>query len=103
MKHKRSSSSEPYIPKTDVPPTSAQVAAARLIMKRHREGKGRVEITPKIRYLANYELKAEAVLPNVPPNAGQIAAAKLIMKRHREGKGRVEITPKIRYLASYED
>lgn len=72
-------------------------------MKRDREGKGRVEITPKIRHLANYELESEANLPNIPPNAGQIAAAKLIMKRHREGKGRVEITPKIRYLASYED
>ncbi|MCG7278773.1 hypothetical protein MHJ95_07220 [Corynebacterium imitans] len=103
MKHKRSSSSEPYIPKTDVPPTSAQVAAARLIMKRDREGKGCVEITPKIHHLANYELESEADLPSSPPNVGQIAAAKLIMKRHREGKGRVEITPEIRYLASYED
>ena len=103
MRHNRPSSSKPCIPKTDAPPTSAQVAAARLIMKRDREGKGRVEITPKIRYLANFNLDAEAVLPNVPPNVGQIAAAKLIMKRHREGKGRVEITPKIRYLANYGD
>ena len=36
-------------------PASAQGATAKLIMKRHHEGKGRVEITPKIRYLASYE------------------------------------------------
>lgn len=45
-----------YVPKTHVPPHAGQIAAAKLIMKRHREGKSRLEITPKIRYLANYEL-----------------------------------------------
>lgn len=44
-----------YVPKTDVPPTRGQIAAAKLIMKRDSEGKGRVEITPKIRYLAAYK------------------------------------------------
>ncbi|WP_018295715.1 hypothetical protein [Corynebacterium lubricantis] len=33
-------------------PTSAQIAAAKLIIKRDKEGKGNVEITPLIRKLA---------------------------------------------------
>ena len=50
------SEDEVYVPKTNVPPHAGQIAAAKLIVKRHREGKSRLEITPKIRYLANYEL-----------------------------------------------
>ena len=50
----RTPNKETYVPKTNVPPNAGQIAAAKLIMKRHREGKGRVEITPKIRYLASY-------------------------------------------------
>ncbi len=38
-------------------PTRGQIAAAKLIVKRDREGKGRVEITPRIRELATYELR----------------------------------------------
>lgn len=45
---------ERYVPKTDTPPTAGQIAAARLIIKRNREGKSKIEITPKIRYLAEY-------------------------------------------------
>lgn len=37
-------------------PTRGQIAAAKLILKRDREGKGRVKITPQIRQLAAYEL-----------------------------------------------
>ncbi|WP_177224251.1 hypothetical protein [Corynebacterium sp. NML120713] len=54
MEKRRTPNQEFYVPKTNVPPNAGQIAAAKLIMKRHREGKGRVEITPKIRYLANY-------------------------------------------------
>ncbi|QPK83678.1 RNA helicase [Corynebacterium qintianiae] len=43
-----------YVPKTSKPPTAGQIAAAKLIVKRDREGKGKVKITPKIEYLANY-------------------------------------------------
>ena len=49
------SEEEVYVPKTDVPPHAGHIAAAKSIMKRHREGKSRLEITPKIRYLANYD------------------------------------------------
>ena len=55
MEKRRTPNQEFYVPKTNVPPNAGQIAAAKLIMKRHREGKGRVEITPKIRYLASYE------------------------------------------------
>lgn len=54
MEKRRTPNQEFYVPKTNVPPNAGQIAAAKLIMKRHREGKGGVEITPKIRYLANY-------------------------------------------------
>lgn len=37
------------------PPTRGEIAAAKLIMKRHHEGKGKVEITPMIEYLASFE------------------------------------------------
>ncbi|QDR76899.1 RNA helicase [Corynebacterium sanguinis] len=48
------SSQRPYVPKTTTPPTSGQIAAAKLIIKRNQEGKSKIEITPKIRYLAEY-------------------------------------------------
>lgn len=37
------------------PPTRGEIAAAKLIMKRDREGKGNVEITPMIEYLASFD------------------------------------------------
>ncbi|MEH0146533.1 RNA helicase [Corynebacterium sp. Q4381] len=37
-------------------PSRGQIAAAKLMVKREQEGKGRVEITPKIRELAAFEL-----------------------------------------------
>lgn len=52
---KKTAPRDVYVPKSDVPPTRGQIAAAKLIMKRDHEGKGRVTITPKIRYLASYE------------------------------------------------
>ncbi|PAT12963.1 RNA helicase [Corynebacterium gottingense] len=55
MERRHISEDEVYVPKTDVPPHAGHIAAAKLIMKRHREGKSRLEITPKIRYLANYD------------------------------------------------
>ncbi len=51
---KQTKGREVYVPKSGVRPTPAQVAAAKLILKRDREGKGHVTITPKIRYLASY-------------------------------------------------
>lgn len=35
---------------------SSKVAAARLIIKRAKEGKGKIEITPRIRELAGQDL-----------------------------------------------
>ncbi|AIT60936.1 hypothetical protein [Corynebacterium doosanense] len=35
-------------------PRPGQVAAAKLIIKRNQEGKGRVEITPRIKYLSEF-------------------------------------------------
>ena len=37
-------------------PSRGQIAAAKLIVKRDQEGKGRVVITPRIRELAAHEL-----------------------------------------------
>ena len=37
------------------PPTRGEIAAAKLIMKRDREGKGNVEITPMIEYLSSFD------------------------------------------------
>lgn len=36
------------------PPNSAQVAAARLLVKREREGKATVEVTDRVRRMAAY-------------------------------------------------
>lgn len=52
---KKTAPRDVYVPKTDVPPTRGQIAAAKLIRKRDHEGEGRVTITPKIHYLASYE------------------------------------------------
>lgn len=52
---KKTAPRDVYVPKTDVPPTRGQIAAAQLITKRDHEGKGRVTITSEIRYLASYE------------------------------------------------
>lgn len=82
-------------------PTRGQIKAAQLIMKRHREGKGNVEITPRIAYLASLS-PATPKIGDVTPTRGQIMAAQLIMKRDKEGKGKVEITPWIVYLASLD-
>lgn len=43
-----------YVPTTNTPPNAGQIAAAKLIVKRVEEGKSNIEITPKIRYLAEY-------------------------------------------------
>ena len=37
------------------PPTRGEIAAAKLIIKRDREGKGNVAITPMIEYLASFD------------------------------------------------
>ena len=42
-------------PTTKRAPNKGEIAAARLIMKRDREGKGNVEITPMIEYLASFD------------------------------------------------
>ena len=39
MEKRRTPNQEFYVPKTNVPPNAGQIAAAKLIMKRHREAK----------------------------------------------------------------
>lgn len=43
---------------TGNPPHTDPIVATKLIMERHREDKCRMEITPRIRYLATYEPSA---------------------------------------------
>ena len=81
-------------------PTRGEIAAAKLIIKRHKQGTGNVPVTPMIEYLASSTPSGPTT--KRAPNKGEIAAAKLIMKRDREGKGNVAITPMIQCLAACE-